>query len=281
MTIEHRYGSTEVPVRPERIVSLDAQWTDVLLALDAPPAGYLIDPYLDGDFPWRGDGLAEATGIEATDTLPYERIAELQPDLIVVTYLATDEGDYETLSEIAPTIATLRADQVDTWQDIARVAGTVLDAEERAEDLIAEVDATVAGVADELPGLEGKTFALVNYVPGDALYVVADPEDGANVLFDQLGLELPPAILDAAGNAGGRVELSLEQASLIDADVLILYTNGADPAEIAGYEQLTAVRRGSVAVLDYADVSGLNTPSPLSVPYSLDVIRPALEAAAA
>jgi iron complex transport system substrate-binding protein len=50
---------------------------------------------------------------------------------------------------------------------------------------------------------------------------------------------------------------------------------------MAGYDQLPAVRSGAVAVLDYAAVVGLNTPSPLSVPYSLERIRPALEAAAA
>ena len=44
MTIEHRYGDDRVPVDPERIVSLDVQWTDVLAALDAPPVGYIRDP---------------------------------------------------------------------------------------------------------------------------------------------------------------------------------------------------------------------------------------------
>ena len=37
---------------------------------------------------------------------------------------------------------------------------------------------------------------------------------------------------------------------------------------------------GAVADLDYVEVLGLNTPSPLSLPYSLERIRPALEAAA-
>src|SRR5919109_102886 len=86
VSVEHSYGTTEVPVRPERIVALDTQWTDVLLALDAPPVGYLADPNVEGDLPWRGDRLDGVTAIEATDSLPYERIASLQPDLILVTY---------------------------------------------------------------------------------------------------------------------------------------------------------------------------------------------------
>lgn len=281
VTVEHRYGSTEAPVRPERIVSLDTQWTDVLLALDAPPVGYLLDPNVaGGDMPWRGDLLSGATGMTATDALPYEQIAALDPDLIVVTYFATDEADYERLSEIAPTIPTLDANQVDSWQEIARAAGTMLDDAGGAEALIDEVDGRVAELAAELPGLDGKTFTLANYVPGDAFHVVADPDDGANVVFAQLGLALSPAILDAAGGATGRVELGLEQTELLDADLLVLFTNGAEPTDIAGYGQLRAVTSGAVAVLDYGDVVALNTPTPLSVPYALDLIRPALEAAA-
>jgi iron complex transport system substrate-binding protein len=282
VTVEHRYGSTEVPVEPERIVSLDLQWTDVLLALDAPPVGYLVDANAAGGFPWQGDELAGATTISATDALPYEQIAALDPDVIVVTYLAADEADYERLAEIAPTIPLLSAsDQVDPWQDIAEVAGDVLDVKPQAGALIADVDAAITAVADGLLGLEGGTYAMVNYVPGDAIYVVADPDDGANVLFAQLGMAITPTILDAADDVEGRVELSLEQTALLDADVLVLFTNDADPADIPGYEQLPAVRGGAVAVLDYAGVVGLNTPTPLSVPYSLELIRPALEAAAA
>jgi iron complex transport system substrate-binding protein len=280
VTVEHRYGATDVPAQPERVVSLDMQWTDVLLALDAPPVGYLGDPAVEGDLPWRGDGLADATRIDAVDTLPYEQIAALRPDLIMVTYFATDSADYDRLSAIAPTIPTLSENQVDSWQDIARAAGRVLDAHDEAEALITEVDREVAALGAELPGLDGKTFALANVVPGDAVYVVADPDDGANVLFDRLGLELSPTFLDVASNVSGRVELSLEQVGLLDADLLVLFTNGSDPTDLTGYAQLPAVAAGAVAVLDYAEVSGLNTPTPLSVPYSLGAIRPALDAAA-
>jgi iron complex transport system substrate-binding protein len=282
VTVEHQYGTTEVPTRPQRIVSLDTQWTDVLLALDATPVGYLSDASVEGGIlPWQGDRLADATAVEATDALPYEEIAGLRPDLIVVTYLAQDEGDYETLSDIAPTIPLLSGNQVDSWQDMASVAGSFLGAAAAPEALVDEIDGEVNALADELPGLEGKTFALANFVPGDAIYVVADPEDGANRLFAQLGLEITPTILDVADDVSGRVELSLEQSSLLDGDLLVLFTNGAEARDMAGYEQLPAVRSGAVAVLDYAAVVGLNTPSPLSVPYSLERIRPALEAAAA
>ena len=60
----------------------------------------------------------------------------------------------------------------------------------------------------------------------------------------------------------------------------MLFTNGADPSTMVGFDQLGVVADGAAAVIDYASVVGLNTPTPLSIPYSLDVVRPQLDAAA-
>ena len=242
VTIEHAYGETPISERPQRIVSLDTQWTDAL---------------------------------------PYEQIAALEPDLIVVTYLAQDEEDYQTLSAIAPTIATLSDNQVDTWQDITDAAGQVLGEPEAAQRVIEQVDGQVASVGEELPGLDGQTFALVNYVKGDAFYVVSDPQDGAVVLFTQLGMVISPEIIEAGDGASGRATISLERTDLLDADLLLLLTNGEDPSSIPGYDSLPAVAAGAAAQLDYATAVAVNTPTPLSIPWALQELRPQLEAAAA
>jgi iron complex transport system substrate-binding protein len=282
VTIEHRYGTTTLESTPQRIVSLDTQWTDVLVAMDGPLAAIAEDPRLEGGrYPWQDAIPASVETIEVTDQIPVEAVAALQPDLIVITYLAPDQAAYDRLNQIAPTIGPLGDAEVDHWQDIARTAGEVLGTPDVADQLVADAERASADVLSELPGLEGKHYTMANYVPGDAIYVVADPDDGASLLFSQLGLSIDPEILEIADGATGRAELSLERVDLLDSDLLVLLTNGADPHEIPGYDALPAVESGAVAVLDLAEVTGLNTPTPLSVPYSLDAIRPALEAAAA
>jgi iron complex transport system substrate-binding protein len=281
VTIEHKYGTTTLESTPQRVVSLDTAWTDVLTELDAPLVGAGLDPAVEGGiFPWQPTLPESVERIRATDSIPYEAVAALRPDLIVITYFATEASQYERLRAIAPTIPLLGDEEVDRWQDIATAAGRILGREAEAQALVDESAALAAEVADELPGLEGKTYALANYVPGDAIYVVADPDDGASELFGQLGLAIDPELLVIADGASGRVELSLERVDELDADLLVLLTNGADPETIPGYASLPAVQDGAVAILDVADVSGLNTPTPLSVPYCLDLIRQALEAAA-
>lgn len=283
VTIEHADGSTTIDETPERIVTLGLQWTDAVLAFDLEPVGYATDP-LAGDsgvYPWNAELLADATGIDVTDGLPLEQIAALDPDLIlVVPYLLSSEGQYDTLSDIAPTIAAVTDAQVDKWQDQVDVIGRILDRSDDADAVVAEIDELVAATAAQYPGLAGKSFALANHVPGDALYVVADDTDGSSVFFQDLGMRLPPELLAAADGVTGRAKFSLEQVELLAADLLVLFNNDGQPTDLVGYERLPAVQDGAVSNIDYISVVGLNTPTPLSIPYSLEVVRPALEAAA-
>ena len=280
VTIEHRYGETTLEETPERIVSLDTQWTDVLTALDGRVVGAGVFVEAGGEpYPWQDLG-DDVELIPATDAIPYEAVAGLDPDLIVITYGAVEEADYEQLSEIAPTIPLLGDADVDPWEDIAVAAGEILGVPEAAAELVTEAEQRAADLGDELPGLEGKSIAFANYVPGDALYVLTDENDGANVFFSQLGLEIDPELVEQSGDTG-RLELSLENVDQLDAEVLLLLAHDADPADITGYDQLPAVQTGSAMVVDMATAVALNTPTPLSLPYALEQIRPTLEASAA
>jgi iron complex transport system substrate-binding protein len=282
-TVEHSFGTTEIDGTPERIVSLNVQWTDVLVSLGVEPVAHAVDPQAgeSGLYPWQ-TGLSDDIQTLELDpeALPLEQIASYEPDLILATWVATDEASYESLSEIAPTLPLIVGPGVDRWQDMTEVAGEVLGLEDEAADVVAEVDQLVSDTAAELPGLAGKTVAMANYVPGDMIYVVTDPEDGANRLFQDLGLELDPELAAAPGAESGRTPISLEQAGMLDSDVLVMFSNDGDPHELVGYDQLPAVSGGSVAELSYGEVVGLNTPSPLSVPYSLEFVLPALQTAA-
>ena len=195
-----RYGSTTLEEPPQRIVSLDTQWTDVLVALEAPLAAAALDPYTDdGTYPWQTDMPADVERIPVEDgSIPYEAIAALDPDLIVITYYATSEADYDLLSDIAPTIPLLGDEEVDASQDIAAVAGQIIGDPGAAATLVADVDALTPTCEPNFPDSEGTTYAFANYVPGDSIYVVADPDDGAGILFGQLGMEIDPDSLAIA-----------------------------------------------------------------------------------
>lgn len=283
-TIEHAFGSTEVAGVPERIVSLDPTFTDALLALGVAPTGYVAsDTMVEGGiFPWQ-TGLDDAIQIEF-DGVTYDNqdVFNVEPDLIVGSYAIEDQERYEALSSIAPTIGATDADrQVQRWQDQITLAGQILGKEDEAAKVIEETEADLAERAAALPGLDGKTYTFVNYVPGDALYVVADPEDGAAEAFAAIGLSINPTALEAADGATGRAKFSLEQVDLLDSDLIIMLANGGDPADLIGFDSLAATQKGAVVQVDMVEAIALNQPTSLSLPWVLDRMGDTLEKAAA
>jgi len=86
VTIEHVFGSTTVPEKPERIVALGVSDADVVLALGQVPVGNTgFTFYETGLGPWA-EGLvgdAELTRIQSDSEPNLEQMAGLAPDLIL------------------------------------------------------------------------------------------------------------------------------------------------------------------------------------------------------
>lgn len=112
------------------------------------------------------------------------------------------------------------------------------------------------------------------------MMIVADERDGSSVFFQQLGMTMYPPVAEEGEPTGdARISVSTERSDLLQADLLTFLVNGGDESDLAdipGFDRLP----GAVAVLDYPTIVGLNTPSPLSIPYSLEQLRPYLEEAA-
>ncbi len=279
LSVDHVYGTTEINGVPQRVVTIDMPWTDTMLAMGVEPVGYSVDAFMpDETVPWQDlpDG---AKPLDVAAGLPLEQIAQLDPDLILGTFSITDRATYDKLSKIAPTVPSLSSAEVTPWQDLVGLAGDILDLRAEAAELVDYVDADVLATADELPGLKGLTFSLAQYVVGDSMYVVADEEDGSSVFFQQLGMTMHGPVKEQGEKTGeARINIGTERADLLRADFLAFLVNGGDEgdlSDIPGFDDLP----GTVAVLDYPTIVGLNTPSPLSIPYALEQLRPFLEAA--
>ena len=282
VTVEHRFGTTEVNGVPERIVTIDVQWTDVMLSMGVEPVGYSVDALMpDGGEPWR-EGERGGEELALDDGIPVEQIAALEPDLIVGTYSIADKQTYEQLTKIAPTVAAKSKAGVEAWQDLVTTAGDLLEEPAKAQEVIDGVEDEIESAASDFPKLEGKTFALAQYLVGESsLVAVADENDGSSVLFKSLGMTMLPALKKEGQQENiPRVTVSPERSDLLAADFLAFLVNGGDESDLAdipGFDQLPASKSGSVAVLDYATIVGLNTPTPLSIPYALEQLRPYLE----
>lgn len=280
--VEHNYGSTDVAVVPQRIITLGSQWLDATQAMGVTPVAYTDTIALGGksDMPWTPAALASATVLRPGGDLS-EQIAALEPDLILAPSFLVDRALYDRLSQIAPTVTAVTPNaQVDRWSDQVTVLGRVLHRPDDATRVIAEVNAQIDGVAAKYPNLKGKTFLTCMLTGPAQLMVLADQTDGSAALFERLGMSIPANIRSQAP-AGGRLALSPERLDELTSDLLVC---GAMPQfeqkfkQLPGYGELPAVRSGGMSFVDQRTISAINTPTPLSVPYLVRDLEPTLAA---
>ena len=291
VTIEQRFGATELPVAPARIVASSGPWLDALLAFGVQPVAYVGNNRGDdGLNAWEREAIAGAEQIRTENpnfTFPLELVTAARPDLILMNpYVGADQTQFDLANQIAPTLSRLgTGESLDTWQEQVTALGKVLGREADAAAIIAGVDTKIASVATELPALAGTTALLVQVdLSSSAVNVVASPTDPANTFFTKLGMAIPPAVTDAADESG-RLVVSVENIELVDADYLLVYARDVTADDIAaaipGWSGLRAVANGAATYAGTEEIVAFYSPGPLSLAWGVDHIRPELAGVAA
>lgn len=289
-TIEHKYGSTEVSGTPQRVVTVGFTDQDPILALGVEPAGIRewYGDYPNATWPWAQDELGEAEPevIPATE-LNFEQIAGLNPDLILGLNSGLTQEDYDTLSEIGPTIAQ-PGDYPDfgvPWQEQTRKTGRALGREEQAKRLVSDVDDRFARTREEHPGFEGARGIVVGVVKKGDSYAPAPyaPQDVRGRFMSALGFEQPDEIRELAGDAFF-TELSRERMDLLDAADVVIWvetTQGFNPVKNDPlYRRLDIAKQGRDIFLEDKVLNGaFSFGTALSLPLVIDELVPRIAAA--
>lgn len=286
VAIEHKYGSTTITTQPERVVTVGLVEQDALLALGIVPVGTTewFGGYPGSIWPWAQDELQALGGaIPAAvggESVNMEKIAALQPDLILALYSGITQEQYDILSQIAPTVAQ-PADTVDygvSWQQLTLTVGKAVGQAVKAQTLIDEIDAKFAQVQAEHPEFVGASAAAAMAWQGIYLY---GPQDIRSRLLTELGFVLPAGIEEITGSTFGG-NLSLERADLLDTDVVIWIDPEDAEGELGGplYQALPVHTEGREVLLDSESADGLGGATSfitvLSLPYLLDNLTPLL-----
>lgn len=277
LTMEHVYGTTTIPARPERVVTAGFNDADFALALGVVPVGVanFIGSFPEENRPWAQDALAGAEPELVTNDageLLLERIAALDPD-VIVCYSYLQEGDYEKLAAIAPTVVEPLPGTL--WPEHTIDVGRALGREADARSLVDEVRSRFAAERDAHPEFVGTTAALLFGVDVGANFYLLEPTDPRVGLFVSLGFEMP----ETTG------EISAENAALLDQELIVVIGMEQEVIEANPmFAGLTAVQEGRVAYLgtfeeQFAGAFGFD--SPLSLPAALDVAVPQLARALA
>lgn len=289
--IEHALGTAEIEGQPERVVTLGQGSAETAIALGHTPVG--IEEYAwgaddSGYLPWiheavddSGDELPEQfTGGTEIDV---EAILELDPDVILAPWSGITQEQYDTLSDIAPTVAYPEEPWTITWEEQITTVAEALGEDDRADELI-------QGIEDEFQEArhddwEQYSFSFV-YNDGPGTLGVFFPDEQRVAMVRELGLSVDPVVneMDEYEVAGtDSAMIGLENADMLDDSDLIFtfYADEENREEIEDqdlYSSIPAIERGSVvAPTDQSLVTASSIINPLTVPWVIERYEPMIE----
>ncbi|HJG63623.1 MAG TPA: iron-siderophore ABC transporter substrate-binding protein [Corynebacterium stationis] len=292
ITVEHALGETVIESKPERVATVGWANHEVPLAFGIVPVGMSKSTWGDDDengiMPWTEDKIAELGGEEPvlfdeTDGIPFEQVADTQPDVILAAYSGLTQEDYDTLSQIAPVVAYPDKPWTTSAFDMVSLdaagLGLADEGEKLNEDLKKQVDDAMANY----PELKGKKPLFTSFGGASSesmigFYTLDDPRAG---FLEEAGFETPEIVKEYTGNSDSFwEEVSTENPEQFDdVDFFISYSSGDEAADKEALEKMQAdpltskipaIAEGRVVFLENGPLGASANPSPLSIPWGID-----------
>lgn len=297
-SIEHVYGTTEIPQRPARVATVSWVNQDVALALGVVPVGMAAVEFggnAEKSTDWFDAKLAETEGAQKpvqwseASGIDAEAIAAVKPDVILAVYSGITQEDYDRLSKIAPTVAYPKDVPAygTSWQQSTEVIGRVLGKEQEAEELIADLEQQIKDAGEKHAGLQGASFVYGTIDPAaaDQISIYTDVDNRPKFL-ELLGMEQAPVVTEnSPEDQAFFFTWSPERADELESDVFVSWAAQDSVREAIESDPLLgsipAVKAGALVLqTDEQEVLSVSAISPLSIPFALEkVVTPIAEAA--
>jgi iron complex transport system substrate-binding protein len=284
MRFTHAYGETILPRPAGRVVSLGYTTQDTLLALGTPPVAIRqwYGNFAFGVWPWAQHLLNGAQPALIAGEVSMEVVASLAPDLIVGINSGISQAEYAVLSRIAPVLMHEpgRSAYGTPWDEITRTLGRALGRGDDAERLIAQTRQRFAEAQARHPAWSGRTAVAAYHWSGrTGAFIGADTR--ARFLAE-LGFRPTPGVMRLTGAQGFYGDLSPEDLSPLDADVLIWISSFESVPDLVALPMrrtLRAYREGREVFAGPLLAGAMSFGSVLSLPFALSKLEDDITAA--
>lgn len=286
LVLDNKFGRTVIEARPERVATVDFAGADDLLALGIQPVTIRdwYGGFERGLWPWAAGHLRTDPQILRGE-INYEQIAGADPDVILALWSGIGAADYERLSRIAPVVAVPEGmgDFSLPWDQRALLAGRATGREAEAEAAVTKIRKRMDDIAAAHPDWQGRTASVAFYIGGNLGAYTA--QDVRVQLLARLGLVPPDTLTGLAGWHGSfSVTLSEEALSVLEADLILWTMPDGDltaPDRVIMRPYLGTARSGREVLAGKLLTGAMSHASLLSLPWALDRLGPAIEAALA
>jgi ferric hydroxamate transport system substrate-binding protein len=264
-TITHAMGETEITGTPERVVALEWNYAEYLLALGVKPVG---SAEIESMHEWvnlKNNSFEGVVDIGGRVEPNLEVVTQLEPDLIIGEVGFNGEY-YEQLNAIAPTLlfnhypnpAEENVTGLERMEEELVAIGEVLNRQDEAVKALERMNATIEGAKATVEGgeLASNPFVLVQawMFEGDVTMRIFTDNSQPIEIMQRMGME---NAWDAEFTSDGFTDISLEQLTPVQ-NANFFYVSGAESEDIFEetfrnnpvWNNLNFVREGRVYELE-------------------------------
>ncbi len=236
-----------VPAKPQRVLA--SYLEDYLVALGVVP----VAQWSVGGSP-MGYLQGELANVQTVPhDLPYEAVASLEPDLILIgDEMLIADGKYDTYAKIAPTYALGQEVNAD-WRKALLKVGEVLGKDEEAQAVLDAYDKELQSAREKIDAAyDGKRpSATAIWLVSKTFWMVSDNQSSGDVMYRDLGLAVPELVGRISKGEGGIWKsVSMEALTELDADHIFLINSdtatGSEALKDPIWQSVKAVKNGNV-----------------------------------
>ncbi|GAB3130097.1 iron-siderophore ABC transporter substrate-binding protein [Tsukamurella serpentis] len=276
-------GSSQTP---KRVAALGLGDVDTLLALGiepvlvAPWAKDAVEPVGEWAKPLLKSKPQMVLGTSTeVDTKALEKLAATKPDVIVAVNSGFNDATYQRLEAIAPVVrrpAKFEAWSV-PWEEQVRAISAGVSKAAEGDALIAKTNETINRTKAQYPQFQGRTGASI-LPKSDGGFYVYSTGDGRGQVLQLLGFTLPESVSKLIPAGKFFAEISAENLSVLDLDMLVYLDYGTKVSEDTAFRSLKVSRDKRVATIDQNLGNAMSMPNPVTLEWVLKTLPPKLPA---
>lgn len=193
VTVDHELGETEVDVNPEKVVVFDFGVLDTLDELGVEVAGVPqnnIPSYLDQ---YESDEYENVGSLKEPD---FEKIAEIDPDLIIIS--GRQSSLYDQLTDITDATIYLGVDTeryMDSFEENMQVIADIFDKEEEIDEKMTAIEESITELNEKAEDSDKDALIILS---NDDKISAYGPSSRFGIIHDVFGVEATDENIEAS-----------------------------------------------------------------------------------
>jgi iron complex transport system substrate-binding protein len=254
--VKHVLGESCIPLKPQRIIVVDQESLEIVVALGFQPVGTAQANIAGGKARVLGKIIGKIVDLGKDAQPNLEKMVKLHPDLILGLGISSE--NYELYSQIAPTLTFDYTHAA--WKDTLYIIAQALDKMEQAKQLLLAYKDKIKILQTQLNNQQRNiAISVARFYAGWDFTQFQTPLSFSGSILNEVGFSVPQQQIKFGADKysdGTSGTLNQETVEVLDADILFLALDPGSEKKLQRYQnnslwqKLQVVKKKRVYTVD-------------------------------